>query len=320
MPKISIITTTYCHEWFIAHTIDSVLSQSYADWELLIGDDSPDDATWDTIQLYVEKYPDKIRAWHHSPNKGIVGNMDFLITQISPSVKYLSFLEGDDMYSPGNLTQKVRVFEDQKDIAIVCSDYIFVDENNIRTGWGYCGIFPLENGKKYVSSREITGVPFSWSTSACRKEVFFAWQKSRFLPHTGSWYSVSDYDFYFQSILAGCRFYIIDSLLVEYRWHSGNLSITSGKISEDLSQLYDFYRSVHLISKQEYDKFMVMNTYLMAGMYSILGKKILSLKVLYSRRRFLRMSYIVSYLRICIMFFIPSKILTPLYQKRISKK
>jgi len=84
MPKVSIITTTYKHEAFIAHTITSVLDQSFSDWELLIGDDSPDDATWNIIQQYVEKYPDKIRAWHHTTNKGIVGNMNFLLDQVSP--------------------------------------------------------------------------------------------------------------------------------------------------------------------------------------------------------------------------------------------
>jgi glycosyltransferase involved in cell wall biosynthesis len=69
MPKISIITTTYCHQDFIAYTIESILKQTYTDRELLIGDDSPDDATWNVIQEYVKKHPDKIKARHHTPNK-----------------------------------------------------------------------------------------------------------------------------------------------------------------------------------------------------------------------------------------------------------
>jgi len=93
MPKISIITTTYKHQDFIVHTIESVLAQTYTDWELLIGDDSPDNATWNIIKEYVNKYPDKIKAWHHSPNKGIVDNMNFLISQTSPDSDYISFLE-----------------------------------------------------------------------------------------------------------------------------------------------------------------------------------------------------------------------------------
>ena len=69
MPKVSIITTTYKHQDFIAQTIESVLAQTFTDRELLIGDDSPDDATWNIIQDYVKRYPEKIKARHHNPNK-----------------------------------------------------------------------------------------------------------------------------------------------------------------------------------------------------------------------------------------------------------
>jgi glycosyltransferase involved in cell wall biosynthesis len=69
MPKVSIITTTYKHEKFVQDTIESLLAQTFTDWELLIGDDSPDDATWKIIEHYTEKYPNKIKGWHHSPNK-----------------------------------------------------------------------------------------------------------------------------------------------------------------------------------------------------------------------------------------------------------
>ena len=69
MKKISIITTTYNHQNFIKKTIDSVVDQSYQNRELLIGDDSPNEETWNIIQTYIEKYPEKIKAWHHIPNK-----------------------------------------------------------------------------------------------------------------------------------------------------------------------------------------------------------------------------------------------------------
>jgi glycosyltransferase involved in cell wall biosynthesis len=93
MSKISIITTTYKHKDFIAYTIESILAQTYSDWELLIGDDSPDNDTRDIIQEYVIKYPHKIQARHHSPNKGIVDNTNFLIGKVSDESDYIAFLE-----------------------------------------------------------------------------------------------------------------------------------------------------------------------------------------------------------------------------------
>lgn len=67
MPKISIITTTYNHESFIADAIDSVLSQSFTDWELLIGDDKSSDKTYLIACEYAKKDP-RIRVWQHSEN------------------------------------------------------------------------------------------------------------------------------------------------------------------------------------------------------------------------------------------------------------
>jgi len=116
MSKISIITTTYKHQDFISKTIESILSQTFTDWELLIWDDSPDDQTWNIIQTYVSKYPDKIKAWHHNPNKWIVDNMNFLIEKVSNKSEYIAFLEWDDMFTPYNLEKKIKVFEEYEEV------------------------------------------------------------------------------------------------------------------------------------------------------------------------------------------------------------
>lgn len=127
MSKVSIITTTYKHQDFIAQTIDSILGQTFADWELLIGDDSPDNATWDIIQQYVSRYPDKIKAWHHSPNKGIISNMNSLLSQVSPESEYIAFLEGDDIYLPENLERKLKIFEQYPEVSLVYNNLDFID-------------------------------------------------------------------------------------------------------------------------------------------------------------------------------------------------
>jgi glycosyltransferase involved in cell wall biosynthesis len=69
MSKFSIITTTYRHEKYIRSTIQSIIDQTSSDWELYIGDDSPDFLTWNVISEFVEKYPDKIHAWKHEESK-----------------------------------------------------------------------------------------------------------------------------------------------------------------------------------------------------------------------------------------------------------
>jgi glycosyltransferase involved in cell wall biosynthesis len=158
MPKVSIITTTYKHQDFIAHTIKSVLSQTYTDRELLIGDDSPDDTTWEIIQEYIDKYPDKIKARHHKPNKGIVDNMNFLIDQADSQSEYISFLEWDDMYTPDNLQEKMKVFEQYPDVSLVYSDLSFIDKNWNKLSW-----WNIWLSNKWISNRTLENLLKIWN-------------------------------------------------------------------------------------------------------------------------------------------------------------
>ena len=116
MPSVSIIVTTYRHESFIERTLQSLLDQTYTDLEILIGDDSPDEKTWRIIESFIENHPGIIRAWHHTSNKGIVGNMNFLIEQVHSKSSYIAFLEGDDMWSRNYLEKKLSIWKDHPGI------------------------------------------------------------------------------------------------------------------------------------------------------------------------------------------------------------
>src|SRR5947207_2132870 len=65
----SIVTPTYNHERFIGACIESVLAQSYTNWEMIIVDDGSTDNTWNILQYYT-KIDARIRPFHQE-NKGI---------------------------------------------------------------------------------------------------------------------------------------------------------------------------------------------------------------------------------------------------------
>ena len=223
MPRVSIITTTYKHEKFIAQTIESVLSQTFTDWELLIGDDSPDDATWNIIQNYTEKYPEKIKAWHHSPNKGIVDNMNFLLEKVSLESEYVAFLEGDDMYTPDNLEKKLEIFWKYREVQLVYSDMSYIDTQGKVLVEGYlnhrgCPFYQNArvSGDEYF--RQVAGPIVSWSTGMVRKWIFQTIQINEVFPM-----DAGDCDFYF-NISVRFPIYGIRTPLTLYRRHSNNVS------------------------------------------------------------------------------------------------
>ncbi len=255
MPKFSIITTTYKHEKYIRETIESILSQSFSDWELLIGDDSPDDSTWDIIQEYMQKYPNKIKAWHHSPNKWIVENANFLLSQISESSEYIAFLEWDDVYVSDCLQKKYEIFERYQNVWLIYSDMDFINwESQITLG----GLLKSKNIKffqnelipseEYIASKNPLIV--SYSSVAIRKNIL-----PQFLPiqslTTSKTYAVSDYDLFFRISSVFHVFWINESL-TRYRRHSNNLSANYVWLFDDLQLLIEKYKRENLISYKTY--------------------------------------------------------------------
>ena len=255
MPNISIITTTYQHADFIAQTIESVLGQTYSDWEMLIGDDSPDNATWDVIQWYVAKYPTKIKARHHSPNKGIVDNMNFLIQQCDSQSDFIAFLEWDDRYTADNLMEKIKIFEKYPEVQLVYSDLSFIDKDNtviLQSFFNWRRI-------PYYHNTTITTDQFVWagawpiasrSTAMVRKAMIQHYPIRSLVPENKT-YSVADYDLYFQ-IATQHPIYGITQPLTQYRRHAHNLSGASGWTSGDLEILVRYYHDQWLIDNNTY--------------------------------------------------------------------
>lgn len=318
----SIITTTYKHEKYIAETIESILSQSFDDWQLLIGDDSPDDATWDIIQTYTEKYPEKIRAWHHTQNKGIVENMNFLIRHIAPRAEYVAFLEGDDRFIPSCLHEKLAIFTEYPEVWLVYSDMDFIDEKNHGTfsrvlGSGSVHFYKNEriDPRSYILARNPLIV--SYSSVAVRRSVL-----TRYLPIenlTGSkTYSVSDYDLFFR-ITSNERVFGIEKSLTEYRRHSNNLSRGYHALFDDLWKLIDAYYQKREIERKIYEKKRSWISILLAVSALAEGDKKRSWKYLKESFSFSWSSDSVYKIALAILLLLPTSLSATLIQRRLRR-
>ena len=249
MKKISIITTTYNHQNFI--------KKSYQNRELLIGDDSPDEETWNIIQTYIEKYPEKIKAWHHIPNKWIVENTNFLLSQVSQNSDYIAFLEGDDLYTADNLKKKITIMNQYPNVAIVYNDLSFIDsgDNIILPSFFKYRKIPYYQNKivpveKYILA--TAGPICSRSSTMIRKSILENYKIHNIDPEKKA-YSVSDRDLFFQ-ISTQHAVYWIPQALTQYRRHSNNLSGEGLGTSEDLENLLKYYYTNKIISKSLYNK------------------------------------------------------------------
>lgn len=123
---ISICMPTWRGAAHLAAAIDSVLAQSYSDFELIIVDDASPDATTDIVANYKDA---RIRLLCNQVNLGAEGNWNRALGEASG--KYFKLMPQDDLLAPDCLASQVAVFEadEQQRIAFVFGGRDIIDPN-----------------------------------------------------------------------------------------------------------------------------------------------------------------------------------------------
>ncbi|HAB28701.1 MAG TPA: hypothetical protein DCE27_14135 [Xanthomarina gelatinilytica] len=116
-PLVSIIIPTYNRAHLIGETLDSVLAQTYQNWECLVVDDGSTDGTEAIVQPYVKK--DVRFHYHKRPDTHLSGgngarNYGFALSKGD----YIQWFDDDDVMLPGFLKSKLSVFSENIDIVI----------------------------------------------------------------------------------------------------------------------------------------------------------------------------------------------------------
>jgi glycosyltransferase involved in cell wall biosynthesis len=126
LPKVTIILTSYNHEKYLRDSIDSVLGQTFTDFELIIGDDASTDDSWNIIQSYTDP---RIFAYRHESNRG-AGTINEIILSGKASGEYIAIHHSDDMWEPEKLEKQVTLLEQSPQIGAVFTNVTVIDENN----------------------------------------------------------------------------------------------------------------------------------------------------------------------------------------------
>ncbi|MDQ5901902.1 MAG: hypothetical protein QG606_118 [Patescibacteria group bacterium] len=239
---VSVIVPVYNHEKFIGVTIESVLFQTYKNWELLIVDDCSTDGSWGIIQEYAKK-DSRIRAFRNDENKGLIPNWKFLID--TSRGEYIAFLEGDDFFYENNLKRKLEVFEKYSDLGMVYCNFDVVNEKgemvtrdyrsfqNVRVYKNEC-ISPSE----YLSSKHH--LINSYGQVMIRKYILKKVGYPRTLDPSEKVFLPSDWDFNFR-VSTQNKVYYLEEVLFAYRRHSNNNSYDAVKAYKHISLLLAEY-------------------------------------------------------------------------------
>lgn len=140
MPTISVIIPVYNGEKTIKETIESVLNQTFRDFELIIINDGSQDATLEIIQAINDE---RIQVFSYQ-NSGVSASRNRALTKAKG--EFISFIDADDLWTPNKLELQLKALQDNPQAAVAYSWSDWIDESGqfLRSG-GHITV----NGKAY---------------------------------------------------------------------------------------------------------------------------------------------------------------------------
>jgi glycosyltransferase involved in cell wall biosynthesis len=127
---VSIITPSYNSSRFISQTIESVLAQTYQDWEMIIVDDVSPDNSNDIIDEYCKK-DSRITLIKLEKNSGPAVARNKAIEEAKG--RYIAFLDADDLWHPEKLEKQIN-FMNENNLALSYASYYIISEDNVDLG------------------------------------------------------------------------------------------------------------------------------------------------------------------------------------------
>ncbi len=243
-PLISIIIPVFNRETIVKATLDSILNQTYQNWECLLVDDGSTDHTEQTILNYSKK--DNRIQFYKRPEHLIKGanscrNYGFTIA----SGEYVNWFDSDDIMTPVFLDEKVKVFTEKIDAVIHRNNYADYELKHFRDSK-----FEYDNGNNLfynyaMEHIEIQTCGFMWRRIYLEGKPLFDERIMRY----------QDNEFHIRMLALKPELKILDKVLATIRSGDGHDSQISSKTNITKQKLYDvfYYRYQCLKLAKDYN-------------------------------------------------------------------
>lgn len=240
-PLVSVVMPVYNGELYLENAINSVLNQTFANFEFII----INDGSKDNSEEIILNYTDSRIKYYKQENQGIGAALRFGCTHAKG--KYIARMDADDICMVNRFEYQVGFLEKNKSYVLVSSAVIYIDENGTTLGrsYPYSSNIAIKNVLKHDS-------PICHPAVMMRKEAYDSAGGYLDLQPLEDW-------FLWTRIFLFGRLKNITTPLLKYRIHT--LSITSGISDNDRSSLrkYLFEKSRNeFLSNKEINEFQLM--------------------------------------------------------------
>ena len=227
MPKVSIILTSYNHEKYIAAAIESVLKQTFSDFELLIFDDGSQDNSHEVIKTFNDA---RIKLFLNEKNIGAV-QMIQAGGKVSTG-EYIAIHHSDDIWESTKLEKQVKFLENNPEYEACFTQAKFIDENgeiyNLPENHHYKNVFNQKN-----RSREEWLNHLFWNSNCFCHPSILARNHPQYFPHNSFLFQLPDY-FTWINLLQKKNIYVLEEELIKFRLRRENQNSVSSWSLENL--------------------------------------------------------------------------------------
>ena len=234
MPKVSVIIPSYNHAKYVRFAIESVLDQTFQDFEIVICDDGSTDKTVEAIKKIKDP---RIVLLTQKTNRGISTAINKCLSHAKG--KYIAHLNSDDVFLPNKLAKQVTYLEKNKSIGAVFSYADLIDEHG--------NMFPENQHHHEVMNHQNNQNRFQWldyffyncrwlwhPSMMMRKSVY-----DKIGDHDPRLAQIHDFDLGIRLSL-NFDIHIIKEPLIQFRIRSGNMNVSANTIQAQVRSMFEF--------------------------------------------------------------------------------
>lgn len=204
--RISVLIPVYNAESFLEESINSILNQTFTDFELLIGDDGSTDRSLDIVSSFQDK---RIILIKNKKNEGVANTLNKLLE--AAKGEFIAVQHSDDISSPFRIEKQLRFLEKNSDVGLCGSNVSIFGKKKSRL------YFPLKDNE--IRAYMIFNNPFIHPAVMFKRSLF----EDANIRYNQYFFPAEDYDLWFKLSLITKLANIPERLLL-YRCHENNAS------------------------------------------------------------------------------------------------
>lgn len=234
MKKVSVIMPMYNVGKFVADSIESVLNQTYSNFELIIIDDNSSDSSYEIASQYAAKYPN---IWLVSNPKNSLAGYSRNIGVMYAEGEYISFLDADDMYRSDYLEKLVMALEENDVSIAMCKHRQFVGKQCKAkdNSTGKVSVIDINENQRFLANAR----GYCWN-KLYKREIF---EQLSFPVEI----TFEDIPFTYSALVLAQKIAYVDEELYHYRRNVSGITMTNKRVPQ--RGILDLYYSASELEK-----------------------------------------------------------------------